>query len=250
MNALTQRFYNKISTLSSSEKYVFYYIDENIEKAKIQGLVEMSDATSVSTATVVRMCRKLGLSGFSELKHVLKDLDKNNVTEKANFFQELKSSIEFTIDNIDEAALKKLVYNMRYSKKIVIVSVGLTKSIGEYFSKLLMQANKNTFYIYESHIIDLLPRIIDTDDLVIFISNSGKTQTLLSISEKLSYGHYKTCAIVNSSDAPISKFVNITISSASNTYEYGGYDITPRSSLMVIIDLIFALYLESISKKK
>jgi hypothetical protein len=44
-------------------------------------------------------------------------------------------------------------------------------------SKLFMQVNKPTSYVYESHIIDLLPNMVQSNDLIVFISSSGETGT-------------------------------------------------------------------------
>jgi DNA-binding MurR/RpiR family transcriptional regulator len=244
MSKLLNRFENTLSNLSYAEKHVFYYIENNLENAKKQSLTEMADENSVSTATIVRMCHKLGLSGFSELKYILKSIQNQDILTETNYIDNIKNNINLTLSNLNINDLYSLIQFMITSKKIIIVAVGLTKTIGEYFSKLLMQANKNTLYVYESHIIDLLPGMIDHEDLVIFISNSGETKTLLSIGEKLSYRNYKTAAIINVPDSSLSRYVTLTINAHSNKLEYGGYDITPRSSLLLLIDIIFGLFLE------
>lgn len=250
MSKLSNRFANTLPQLSHAEKHIFYYIDSNLEKAKKQSLTEMADANSVSTTTIVRMCHKLGLSGYSELKYTLKNIDQENTYKEKTYIEALKNNFQLTLENLNMEDLHSLISLMIKAKKIVIVAVGLTKTIGEYFSKLLMQANKNTLYVYESHIIDLLPNMIDHEDLVIFITNSGETKTLLSIGEKLSYRNYKTVTIVNVPDSSLSKFTSLTISAQSDKKEYGGYDITPRSTLLLLIDIIFDMYITYITKNK
>lgn len=250
MSKLLNRFANDLPKLSHAEKHVFYYIESNIEEAKKQSLTEMAEVNNVSTTTIVRMCNKLGLSGFSELKYILKDIEQNNVSSESSLLDNIKNNINLTLSNLNFETLHSLIRLMISSKKIVVVAVGLSKTIGEYFSKLLMQINKNTLYVYESHIIDLLPGMINWDDLVIFISNSGETKTLLSIAEKLSYRNYKTAAIVNAADSTLSRHVTLSINAHSNKSEYRGYDITPRSTLLLLIDIIFGMFLEAKNKNK
>lgn len=139
---------------------------------------------------------------------------------------------------------------IKESTKIIIVAVGLSKPMGEYFSKLLMQANKSSFYIYESHIIDLLDKSSNHDDLIIFISNSGETHTLTTIAEKLSYRTFKTVAIVNTPDSTLSKLVDVSINTYSEKSNLNGYDVTARSTLLIILDIIFAYYISSTTKNK
>ncbi|SET16822.1 MurR/RpiR family transcriptional regulator [Anaerobranca gottschalkii] len=244
MGKLINKFSNYIPSLSYAEKHVFYYIDQNFEKAKKQSLTKIATENNVSTTTVIRMCIKLGLSGFSELKYILKSLDYNESKTKYNSVDAVKTNIESTLTNLNYQNLKILIRHIISSKKIVIVSVGLSKPIGEYFAKLLIQANKNTIYIYESHIIDLIPGMVDYNDLIIFISNSGETKTLVTVAEKLNYQNFKTAAIINSVDSSLSKLVNISICGLSNKIEYKGYDISSRSILLVLIDILFLMYIE------
>lgn len=205
----------------------------------------MAESNNVSTTTIVRMCNKLGLSGFSELKYLLKNLDITLVQKDNDYLENIKNSVSSSLSNLNMNTINNLVQLINTSTKIIIISVGLSKPMGEYFSKLLMQSNKGSFYIYESHIIDLIDKSADKNDLIIFISNSGETETLLKVAEKLSYRNFKTAAIVNSPDSTLSKLVQIPINSYSEKSNLSGYDITPRSTLLLIIDIIFGIYINS-----
>lgn len=248
MSKITTYFTDELSKLTSAEKHIFYYIDSNIEKAKNQSLTSMAEDNNVSTTTIVRMCNKLNLSGFSELKYVLKNLDMSSTPHIDNYIESLKRNVNLSLDNICMANIDSLVKSINEAKKVIIVSVGLSKPMGEYFSKLLMQANKSSFYIYESHIIDLLDKSSTSDDLIIFISNSGETSTITNIAEKLSYRHFKTAAIVNNPDSKLSTLVDVSINTYSEKSNLLGYDITPRSTLTLILDVVFAYYIKQIAQ--
>lgn len=249
MSLLINYFSNKLNDLTYAEKHIFYYIDSNLEKAKTQSLTKMAEENNVSTTTIVRMCSKLGLSGFSELKYIVKNIDDKNTPQINNYIDILKNNIDLTLDKILIENINSLVKMIKEAKKVIIVSVGLSKPMGEYFSKLLMQANKNSFYVYESHIIDLLDKSSTHDDLIIFISNSGETHTLTSVAEKLNYRNFKTAAIVNNVDSTLSKLVYLSINTYAEQSILYGYDITARSTLLVILDVIFAYYINNTIKE-
>lgn len=243
ISALINKFHNKISNLSYSEKHIFYYIDSNLSTAKNQSLTYMAEFNNVSTTTIIRMCSKLGLSGFSELKHVLRSLDENsNYDESSDNVSKVKSGLVETIKNLDMENINKLAKHISFAKRVILISVGLTKPIGEYFAKLLMQSNKNCIYVYESHMIDLLNKNSNKDDLIIFISNSGETKTLIHACEKLSHMNLNISSIVNSPDSTLSRLVDIPINLFSEKINLAGYDITPRSTLMSVVDIIFTSY--------
>ncbi|MBW9150043.1 MurR/RpiR family transcriptional regulator [Clostridium sp. CM028] len=245
MSVVVNYFADKLNDLTYAEKHIFYYIDSNLEKAKEQSLTKMAEENNVSNTTIVRMCSKLGLSGFSELKYILKNIDIPSTPNIYNYIGVIKNNINHSLDKLSIGNINKLVKMIKGSQKIIIVAVGLSKPMGEYFSKLLMQSNKSSFYIYESQIIDLLDKSSTHDDLIIFISNSGETHTLTTIAEKLSYRNFKTVAIVNTPDSTLSKLVDISINAYSEKNNLYGYDITARSTLLVIIDIIFAYYINN-----
>ena len=247
MSKFVNVFSKNLCNLSHAEKYVFYYIDSNLEKAMSQSLTKMAEENNVSTTTIIRMCNKLGVSGFSELKYILKNISKESSTSSmTDYLTTVKKSLNLSIDNLDLSSVKDLATEIKKANKIIIVAVGLSKPMGEYFSKLLMQANKSTLYIYESHIINLLDKS-DLGDLIIFISNSGETSTLVTVAEKLSYSNLKTAAIINSPNSSLSNLVNFSINTYTDKTSILGYDITPRSTLMIVIDLIFACYVQEIN---
>ncbi|NFR86877.1 MurR/RpiR family transcriptional regulator [Clostridium botulinum] len=243
MSTLITYFSDKLNNLTYAEKHIFYFINSDLEKAKELSLTKMAEENNVSTTTVVRMCTNLGLSGYSELKYILKNFNTNSTPNIDNYIGTIKTSINLSLDKLSIKNINKLVDVIHKAKKVIIVSVGLSKPMGEYFAKLLMQANKSSFYIYESHIIDLLDKSTSHDDLIIFISNSGNTSTLTTVAEKLSYRNFKTAAIVNTPDSSLSKFVDIAINTHSEKNTLYGYDITPRSTLLIILDIIFAYYI-------
>lgn len=249
VSSFVNYFSDKLNKLTYAEKHIFYYIDSNLENTSNMTLIKMADVNNVSTTTVIRMCEKLGVSGYSELKYILKNINTNTLPHINNYIDILKSSVNLSLNKLSIQNINNLVKKINDSKKIIIVSVGLSKPMGEYFSKLLMQANKSSFYIYESHIIDLLDKSSTHDDLIIFISNSGETSTLTKAAEKLSYRNFHTAAIVNTPDSTLSKLVNTSINTYSEKSNLLGYDITPRSTLLIILDIIFAYYVNNSFRK-
>ncbi|WHY72299.1 MurR/RpiR family transcriptional regulator [Fictibacillus enclensis] len=250
MGKLADYFGSRLSGLTPTEKQAFYYMDQHLDKAKSLSLTEIAKVNNVSTTTIVRLSHKLGLEGFSELKYVLKSQDYTvsfkEMAPLTRYREEFLSSFE----TIRSSQLEEAADKMRNAKRVIVIGVGLSKMMAEYFSKLLMQTNKPTHYTYESHMIDLLPNMVEPQDLVIFISSSGETKTLLQAAEKLSYIVADTAAITNSPDSSLSGLVKTNLSFTVQRVQFAGYDITARSSLMLLIDLLFETYLKKAGEKR
>lgn len=245
MGKFLDTYGNNLSNLTLTEKQVLYYIDQHLNETTNLSLTEIAKINNVSTTTIVRLTHKLGLEGFSELKYILKRNDFQQTSPSANPVELYKEEFIAAFDTIQQDELKKLSEKIKQANQVIVVGVGLSKMLAEYFSKLLMQTSKQTYYTYESHMIDLLPNMVKPNDLVFFISTSGETKTLIQAAEKLSYQVVDTAAITNSSDSTLGKTVKTNLSMTVQKVNFAGYDITARSTLMLLIDLLFASYLES-----
>lgn len=243
MGKVIAEFYEHIDQLSESEKYVLYFLDNHIDDIHALTLVKLADLTRVSTTTVIRMTHKLGLEGFSDLKYRLKQLNQSNTVISSSFIQSFIPSLSITLERIEPVRLKRMGNIIRQAPSIFIVSVGLTKTVGEYASQRLIQANKPAMHAYESHLIDLLPNLIKLHDVVIFISMSGETQTLIQAIQKLRFTGVQLFALTNAADSTLSQLAHFNLSSAFPTESRSGYDITPRSPLFVLTDVLIEEYI-------
>ncbi len=242
MGALQNRFLNQMKNLTHAEKHIFYYCDNNLDKVKDMSLTALAEENCVSTTTIIRMCNKLGVDAFSEFKFIVRGLNQESVLNEDDFKQAIANSVNDTLQHMNLKEVHKLASEIKKAKKVVIVSVGLTKPLGEYFSKLLMQSGKDSIYIYESHMIELLNKMDSKEVLIIFISNSGETETLVKAAERLQYSEYNTAAIVNSPDSLLEKSVKIGICTNMKKASLLGYDITPRATLILMCDILFTIY--------
>ena len=65
--------YTQVSSLNETEAQVYNYVMMNRDKVMDESIRELAHDTHVSTATVIRFCKKMGCSGFLEFKYKLKD---------------------------------------------------------------------------------------------------------------------------------------------------------------------------------
>ncbi|MCP3028009.1 MurR/RpiR family transcriptional regulator [Halobacillus sp. A5] len=249
MGILLDTFSTKIPTLTHSEKHVLYYMEHHWEESKAMPLTKMAEENNVSTTTVVRLCHKLGMEGYSELKYFMKNYKADLMPRDLDPIERYKKDVQDSLSQLHPNDLKNIARLIDKSNRIVILSVGLTKMIGEYLSKRLMQMNLSTTYIYESHMIDLISNWIGKDDLVIFISSSGETETLLKAADKLDHLNIETVAMTNDPDSSLFTTCRQSVSAPVEKVSYEGYDVSNRSSLVMLADLTFEYYLKYVSEK-
>ncbi|PYZ96170.1 MurR/RpiR family transcriptional regulator [Alteribacter lacisalsi] len=244
MGKVTTHYANRMPELSYAEKHVLYYIDAHFQDAKGMALTTLAEEVNVSTTTVIRMCQKLGFDGYKEFKYALKGIAAEEEDGAKSPISRFREDVENTLAGIDQHDLKRICRRMDEADRIVIIGVGLSKMFAEYFSKLLMQVSKPSMYIYESHMIDLFSNKVAKGDYVIFISSSGETRTLVETAEKMTHHFIHTAAITNHIDSSLTALTDDSISTEVKRTSYGGYDLTARSPLVMLIDLLFESYVK------
>ncbi|MBC1474580.1 MurR/RpiR family transcriptional regulator [Listeria grandensis] len=250
MGKVAERFVEDITNLSDSEKYVFYYADNHIEQVKNITLTNLAEILNTSNTTIIRMCHKLGLQGFSEFKFILASFSNQKKTrENGSLKEDYLAQLTQTIHAIDLPKMDYIATKILNASTVIVVSVGLTKMIGEYIGKRLIQVQKPTMYAYESHIIDLLPSFIKPNDVILFVSMSGDTKTLVQAAQKLEYSGCFMFAITNHGDSALSQLMDTNLSSDIPTVSYAGYDITSRSGLMIQADILLEVYLKKMLER-
>ncbi|UOQ45062.1 MurR/RpiR family transcriptional regulator [Halobacillus salinarum] len=249
MGKLVDAFSTSLPNLTHSEKHVLYYVEQHLEESKSMPLTKMAEVNNVSTTTIVRLCHKLGMDGFAEFKYFLRGLEGDVLPDDPNPIERYRNDINESLKLLHPKDLEAIAANVEKADRIVILSVGLTKMIGEYLSKRLMQVNRSSTYIYESHMIDLISNWIGENDLVIFISSSGETDTLLKAADKLDHLNISTVAVTNDPTSTLYTIARQAVSAPVKKASYEGYDVSARSSLVMLADLIFEYYLKYVTEK-
>lgn len=250
MGAILDYFSKDIHKLTHAERHVLYYIEANLDQSRRLSLTNMASINTVSTTTIVRMCHKLGLEGYSELKYFLRNFTFDAVPEEQDTMERYEKDLHQVFTSLDIDYLDEVSLKMLHAKRIIIVAVGLSKTLGEYFSKRLMQMNTVSSYVYESHMIDLLPNWVNKDDFVVFISSSGETETLTKTADKVNHLDVPSLAITNTPDSALHSMTNDSISAHVQRVMFAGYDLSARSTLMMLIDVLFERYLRNALEQK
>lgn len=129
--------YSQVESLNETEAYVYNYVVKNTKKVLNESIRELANDTHVSTATIMRFCKKMGCEGFTELKYRLKESEemqetkKDNVADQFGYFIEKIKSSDY-LDSIHRAA-----EIIKQSDLILTLGIGTTGDFAKYTSRLL-----------------------------------------------------------------------------------------------------------------
>lgn len=129
--------YSQVESLNETETYVYNYVVKNTKKVLNESIRELANDTHVSTATVMRFCKKMGCEGFTELKYRLKEhvevqeTKEEYVNDQFDSFMERVESSDY-LESIHRAAAI-----IKQSDSILTLGIGTNSDFAKYTSRLL-----------------------------------------------------------------------------------------------------------------
>lgn len=146
--------------LSASEQVIVDYITANKEEFTGMKIGELAKATYTSNATIIRLCRKLGMEGYTQLReYVIKAIETEKYTKKSvdftkpiendrNALDVISSMSSLYIDSIDvirsslrASDIQTIAEILYHSKRQFLYAFGDTQATCEGFINKMIKLN-------------------------------------------------------------------------------------------------------------
>lgn len=244
-----------MQTLTTNEEDVLQYVFSNKDKVIKMNINQLAQNTYVSTATILRLCKKLNLQEFNDLKFQLKSdsLSQNSDNPSNVEVNEIISNslykLKSTILNLNLDDLNYIVDCLCSNKNIHIFGRGLTQMPLEYFYNMLLSLNRPcTFYI-DPPLLYRDASHMNTDDILIIGSSGGSTVPIVKSAALSKANSATVVAITSNYDSELSKIANIVLHGETENTKFYGIDIKSRLSIQFIVESILELYINRLKSK-
>ena len=252
---------DKLTDLTQNEKTLVYYMQNNSEDFIRMSASEISKACFISTSSIYRLCKKVGLAGLAELK-VQVSLSINEYLKEQNSLNfdypfkqneaqnqvvlKMKELYEQTIQsslNLIDLNTLKLVASIL--KKAIYIDFYTSGNI--YFAenfKFQMQ-EIGTFInvpIEEYHQL-LTASTSDEKHVAIIVSFEGRGLITKNLANILKKNNTPIILISSTNDNPITKYADYHLYLSSNENHFNKISsFSTRLSLLYLLDCIYTCY--------
>jgi DNA-binding MurR/RpiR family transcriptional regulator len=242
--------------LSMAERIVLDYLIENKTLLKDFSVEKIAEAAYTSPASVVRMCKKLGYNGFKDFKidfilanskveipetseytDVILIKDQNN-GKKA--IENNIRALEETINLYDEKTYTKAASLIMNARKILIFGKGSSFLVCKDLEMKLRRINKFCVAQGESHDQLVDASFINNKDVVIFISNSGKTKEIISSALLAKENKTPIISITRIGSSILADISDVVLYTSALESEFRSAAMTSRISQMSVVDALYA----------
>lgn len=256
-------YYKQSAT--ESEKEVLRFLINQTREAVEMDIHTMAKKCFCSPATIVRICKKNGFSGFKELKQALwndinfsKQLMQANLTAPSdekipNIVAKVLNTNIIAIQNIynlldfDELGrIVELLLSVRY---VYLYGIGASFLVAKDFQQKLERINKRTFLYEDIHLQLISSTNMEPGDMAIIVSYSGLTKEIIEIAKNVKMCGGKIIAITKYGTNKLSSMsdYNLFVPMLEKPLRVGAS--SSRVSQLSVVDIVYNTYI-SMEKDK
>lgn len=247
--------------LSVAENQVREYVLKYPRKVLEYTVYDLARESFTSPATIVRLCKKIDIKGFSRLKVLL--------AEEIKYFQDMKlnlldtttiekddtphaiiekitniavKTIEETRVLVNESVFMEVVRLLEKAAIIDFYGTGASNMVAMDGQFKFMRIGKNviTYQLYDRQYVQAVNS--DASHVGIIVSYSGETKEMIQIAGILQKNGTPVVAVTSSGENSLNQIAdyNLFVTAKETVFRSGA--MASRTAQLYIIDLLYALY--------
>lgn len=251
MNKTTLQIKMLYDKMGGAEKRVADWLIKNPGKIISLSISELAEECKCGEATLVRFARRLGFSGYQELKisfareegstKIADGISKEDscieIFEKVS--NDIYCSLEMTKKSLDTESLETAAKMIMNANKIVIYGLGNSSAVALDFQHKLMRLGYNAIAFSDNHMQSISASHLTKKDVVIGISHSGSSKDIVDALKIAKENGAFSISITNNGKSPIVKQSDVALYTASNETKYSILGLNSRIAQLAIINAIY-----------
>lgn len=244
MNFL-EKVARNIKRFNETDKRIIDYITVNFETFDNKKVSDIAEDLFLSPNAIIRVAKKMGYTGFSEMKYAILHDNRSNQTfsvisresnleMKESVLKSVKTTLEINSDDNIQGTVDMIMDH----KNIIFFSLGITKNYVKAFIQQLQVFNKVCILSSDRDNAISLAKNIDNDFLAVFVSVSGDTDALVKSASYLKQKKTPIIALTGLNQNSLQEFADISLYAHTDLYEVDSIDISSRAYINLLLDLI------------
>lgn len=242
----------KYNTLSEAERYLFKYIYNHLEEVTNMSIVKLSENANVSTATIIRLMKKIGYEGYTDFKYKVQEKLSYPDTSKQleDIDLEIKQAIIKnehevikTIQSLSIGTIEDAIQKINNAPKVYIFARGFSEMIAKEMVIKLQLLGKNCEMHNDPNIIRIKSQKLMQDDLAVFVSLGGETIELVEACKNLQIKNISTITLTTKVDSSLARLSELVLFGYKDARSYfPEYEVRSRLPLQVISRILLDAY--------
>lgn len=183
---IEELIHKHFNDLNDTDLHIWKYIVNHKKECCHYTIYELADQCNVSRTTILRFANKLSLSGYSELKALLKIEDRGSLENTGYDIQRAFDSYYRTIEDMKKKDFSNINEMIAQAKQIYVYATGvMQKNIARELQRLFNTMGTYIIDIGSSGEINHFLKKMDAGSLVFIISLKGENVETIEFVRKL-----------------------------------------------------------------
>lgn len=212
--------YSLVGSLNEAELCVYHYVVKNTKHVLNLSVRELADEAHVSTATVMRFCKKMGFSGFSELKYKIRETMEQQETIKNEQANSLIEYVEYIKSKEYSDNIKKAAELIKCADSFQIFGLSVCRDIAKYTARRFCRAG-----VYCYGIDDINYPILDVpegkESVIVIIHNFVKQKELFEVVSKYKSKNYTIIMVAYENVGMIEQLCDLVVYASNGIMKVG-----------------------------
>lgn len=239
--------------LNENDLYIWQYIYHHKRACQKMSIQELAHSCNVSHTSIIRLAKKLGLDGYSELKVHIKWSLERSATFDHQVLHRSAHELKDTIDMMEHQDVDDICEVIDQSKRIFIYPSGEVQlHVAEEMKREFVYRRKIMHIIEGQSELDNVLNHAGSGDAFFIISLSGDNEMAVTLVKLLQRLHIPTIGIAMDNGNLLSKYCDQFIGFKTSYFDTGCFDkrYCCTAQFFLIVNLLFMRYLEYCSWKQ
>jgi RpiR family carbohydrate utilization transcriptional regulator len=251
-NGLLARIRHLQADLPPTARRIAAHVEAHAQEVIRMSITELAEQTDASEGSIVGVCRRLGASGFQELKILLardlvepvqfiqEDLHEGDSAAQVSdrIFAAHANSLADTRKLLSTAALTQAVKLIRGAARIEIYGIGSSGPIAVDLAYRLLQLGFQATATIDSHIQAVNAAMTGPGVAVVTISHSGSTVETVLATRLAKEAGAKVIGITRLGKSPLQRYCDVVLHTVANETRYRPEAMSSRVAQLAIVDTL------------
>ena len=236
--------------MGKSEKRVADWLFSHSGEILPYSISDLASMCESSEATIVRFSKRLGCTGYQDLKIALaREHDKKviapTITAEDDCFSIFEKvcndaymSLERTKKTLSPEAMSAAVRAIASSGRVVLIGLGASAQVAEDASNKLLRAGCNSAAYADTHMQAIAVSQLKRGDTVIGVSQSGASKDIVESMKVAKSRGARTIAITSRERSPIARLSEIVLLTDTEETRHSTLGLNSHLSRLVVIDAL------------
>ena len=236
--------------MGKSEKKVADWLFSHSGEILPYSITDLASKCDSSEATIVRFSKRLGCSGYQELKLILAQEHEKKVIiptitgadDCFSIFEKVCNdaymSLERTKKTLSADGMTRAAKAISEARRVVLIGLGTSAQVAEDASNKFLRAGCNSSAYADTHMQAIAVSQLRPGDTVIGISQSGASKDIVESMKVAKSRGARTIAITSREKSPIARLSEIVLLTDTEETRHSTLGLNSHLARLVVIDAL------------